>query len=250
MLEGMTALGYMAAHTQRARLGLMVGAVPYRQPGLWLKATTTLDVLSGGRAWFGIGAAWNVEEARSLGVPFPELPDRFRLLEDTLRICSPGVGGGGSRGRLVQGQSRARRAIAQLTPDPVSSARADHGRRRRRADDAAPRRALRGRVQRLRRAGHAAPQVRGAARALRGRRPRLQRDREDEPVDDLDHARTARKASLTPARLVDRLGNWAEAGSHHTIFSVRGVADISKLELIGRDVIPQVRSLGEPSPLD
>src|SRR5262245_1492607 len=87
MLEGMTALGFMAAHSQRARLGLMVGAAPYRQPGMWLKATTTLDVLSGGRAWFGIGAAWNVEEARSLGIPFPELPDRFRLLEDTLKMA-------------------------------------------------------------------------------------------------------------------------------------------------------------------
>ena len=108
MLEGMTALGYMAAHTQRARLGLMVGAVPYRQPGLWLKATTTLDVLSGGRAWFGIGAAWNVEEARSLGIPFPELPDRFRLLEDTLRMAvarhgrATGHDGGSFQGKVVR----------------------------------------------------------------------------------------------------------------------------------------------------
>jgi alkanesulfonate monooxygenase len=57
------------------------------------------------------------------------------------------------------------------------------------------------------------------------------------------------KGSLTPAGLVERLGNWAEAGSHHTIFAVRGVADVSKLELIGREVLPQVRTLGEPSPL-
>jgi hypothetical protein len=57
------------------------------------------------------------------------------------------------------------------------------------------------------------------------------------------------RGSLTPARLVERLGNWAEAGSQHTIVSVRGVSDISKLDLIGRDVIPQVRSLGEASPL-
>jgi alkanesulfonate monooxygenase len=57
------------------------------------------------------------------------------------------------------------------------------------------------------------------------------------------------RGSLTPAGLVERLGGWAEAGSHHTIFSVRGVADVSKLELIGREVIPQVRALGEPSPL-
>ena len=67
MLEGLTALGFMAAHSRRARLGLMVGGIHYRPAGLWLKAVTTLDVLSGGRAWFGIGAAWNEEESRALG---------------------------------------------------------------------------------------------------------------------------------------------------------------------------------------
>ena len=71
MLEGMTALGFLAAHTTNARLGLMVGGVHYRNPGLWVKATTTLDVLSGGRAWLGIGAAWNKDESEALGFPFP-----------------------------------------------------------------------------------------------------------------------------------------------------------------------------------
>ena len=87
MLEGMTALGFMAAHSSRARLGLMVGGVHYRSPGLWVKATTTLDVLSGGRAWLGIGAAWNEDESRSLGFPFPPLGERFEMLEETLRIA-------------------------------------------------------------------------------------------------------------------------------------------------------------------
>src|SRR5262245_22650199 len=87
MLEGWTTLGYIAAHSQRARLGLMVGGVHYRHPGLWVKAATTLDVLSGGRAWLGIGAAWNEEESRALGFPFPPLGERFELLEETLRIA-------------------------------------------------------------------------------------------------------------------------------------------------------------------
>ncbi len=86
MLEGWTTLGFMAAHSQRARLGLMVGGVHYRYPGLWIKAATTLDVLSGGRAWLGIGAAWNEVESRSLGFPFPPLGERFEMLEETLRI--------------------------------------------------------------------------------------------------------------------------------------------------------------------
>src|SRR6188768_1488128 len=87
MLEGTTALGFMAAHTKRARLGLMVGAVPYRYPGVWIKSVTTLDVLSGGRAWFGIGAAWNVFESKGLGFAFPSLKERFEWLEDTLRFA-------------------------------------------------------------------------------------------------------------------------------------------------------------------
>jgi F420-dependent oxidoreductase-like protein len=87
MLEGWTTLGYLAAHTRRARLGLMVGGIHYRLPGLWVKAATTLDVLSGGRAWLGIGAAWNQEESDALGFPMPPLGTRFEMLEETLRIA-------------------------------------------------------------------------------------------------------------------------------------------------------------------
>jgi F420-dependent oxidoreductase-like protein len=87
MLEGWTTLGFLAAHTRRARLGLMVGGIHYRLPGLWVKAATTLDVLSGGRAWLGIGAAWNQEESEALGFPMPPLGTRFELLEETLRIA-------------------------------------------------------------------------------------------------------------------------------------------------------------------
>jgi F420-dependent oxidoreductase-like protein len=87
MLEGWTTLGFLAAHSERARLGLMVGGVHYRNPGLWVKAATTLDVLSGGRAWLGIGAAWNQAESEGLGFPFPPLRERFEMLEDTLRIA-------------------------------------------------------------------------------------------------------------------------------------------------------------------
>src|SRR5207245_8974590 len=85
--EGWTTLGVMAAHSKRARLGLLVGGVHYRYPGLWVKAATTLDVLSGGRAWLGIGAAWNEQESRALGFPFPPLGQRFEMLEETLEIA-------------------------------------------------------------------------------------------------------------------------------------------------------------------
>ena len=87
MLEAYTTLGYLAAHTQRARLLTIVTGVVYRYPGVLAKTVTTLDVLSGGRAMLGIGAAWNEAEARALGIPFPPLAERFDWLEDTLELC-------------------------------------------------------------------------------------------------------------------------------------------------------------------
>jgi len=87
MLEAYTTLGYLAACTSRVELISWVTAVVYREPGLLAKAVTTLDVLSGGRAWLGIGAAWNEEESRGLGLPFPPTAERFERLEEALEIC-------------------------------------------------------------------------------------------------------------------------------------------------------------------
>ncbi len=87
MLEGYTALGYLAGLTRRMRLGLLVTGVTYRHPGLLAKTVTTLDVLSGGRAQLGIGAAWYEREHQALGVPFPPLSERFERLEEALQIC-------------------------------------------------------------------------------------------------------------------------------------------------------------------
>ncbi|WP_239342213.1 LLM class F420-dependent oxidoreductase [Frankia sp. CiP3] len=87
MLEGYTTLGFLAAHTSRLRLGLLVTGATYRHPGLLAKIVTTLDVLSGGRAELGIGTAWYDREHYGLGVPFPPIAERFERLEETLRIC-------------------------------------------------------------------------------------------------------------------------------------------------------------------
>jgi F420-dependent oxidoreductase-like protein len=86
MLEGYTTLGYIAALTQRVRLGLLVTGIIYRHPGILAKIVSTLDVLSGGRATLGIGAAWFEREANGLGVPYPPLTTRFEQLEETLQI--------------------------------------------------------------------------------------------------------------------------------------------------------------------
>jgi F420-dependent oxidoreductase-like protein len=87
MLEGYTSLGYLAGLTEKMRLGLLVTGVTYRHPGLLAKIVTTLDVLSGGRAQLGIGAAWYEREHKGLGVPYPPLAERFERLEETLQIC-------------------------------------------------------------------------------------------------------------------------------------------------------------------
>jgi F420-dependent oxidoreductase-like protein len=87
MLEGYSALSYLAGVTRRVKLGTMVTGVTYRHPGVLVKTVTTLDVLSAGRAYLGIGAAWFEREHVGLGVPFPPLAERFQRLEEALRIA-------------------------------------------------------------------------------------------------------------------------------------------------------------------
>ncbi len=87
MLESYTTLGHLAALTRRVKLGTLATGVIYRYPGILIKSVTTLDVLSGGRAYLGIGAAWNEQEAKGLGTPFPALGIRFELLEEALQIA-------------------------------------------------------------------------------------------------------------------------------------------------------------------
>jgi hypothetical protein len=158
MLEGYTALAFAAGVTERIRLGTMVTGVTYRHPGVLVKTVTTLDVLSGGRAILGIGAAWNEEEHRGLGVPYPAVGERFERLEETLRIAH------------------------QMWSGDDSPFNGKHYQLQRREEDAAVRREVRRRVQHLRdgcRRG--AAEARRAAGALRERGPSLRRDREDDP---------------------------------------------------------------------
>jgi F420-dependent oxidoreductase-like protein len=114
MLEAYTTLGFLAAHTRRAKLLTLVTGVVYRQPGLLAKIVTTLDVLSGGRAMLGIGAAWNEEEARGLGLFFPPIAERFEHLEDALRVCLRMWSG--EDGELVTTHARLARTLNSPPP--------------------------------------------------------------------------------------------------------------------------------------
>jgi F420-dependent oxidoreductase-like protein len=88
MLEAYTTLGFLAARTERVRLGTMVTGVTFRPPALLIKAVTSLDVLSGGRAWLGIGAGYHGEEAEAMGLPLPPVAERFQRLEETVALAA------------------------------------------------------------------------------------------------------------------------------------------------------------------
>ncbi len=248
MLEGVTTLGWLAARTERVTLGLLVGGVPYRPAGIWLKAATTLDVLSGGRAWFGIGAAWNEEEAHALGIPFPPLADRFALLEETLRLVRAGwTGPAGTRaplhGRHVRAEEilNAPQAIARPHPPILVGGGGEE------------------RTLRLVARYADACNVFGSPEQIRHKFAVLRRRCEEEGRDPATIERTnlvhlgvsvdGTPRTLGPAALLDRLAAYAEAGSHHAILALRDAHEIATLELIGREVIPHLRGLGEPSPL-
>ena len=190
MLEAYTTLGYLAGVTSEVQLGVLVTGVTYRHPGLLAKIHATLDVLSGGRATLGIGAAWYEEEHRAMGVPYPPLAERFERLEETLQICrqmwDPTNDGpyDGTHYQLAQ---------TLCSPQPLTRPEILIGGSRR-AQDPAPGRAVRRRVQPVHvhaRRGRA--QARGPARPLRGPRPRPRRDPRDHAVPRRAAARRGRR---------------------------------------------------------
>jgi F420-dependent oxidoreductase-like protein len=242
MLEGMTALGFMAAHSQRARLGLMVGGVHYRHPGLWVKATTTLDVLSGGRAWLGIGAAWNAEESRALAFPFPPLGERFELLEETLQIAHAMFEGergteGTFRGRHYQAE-RLLNSPQSLSRPRVPIMVGGGGERK---------------TLRLVAQYADACNVFGSPEAIARKYAILDahcaavgRDPKEIERSTLQNVRLALDgagAGEAPNQVVNRFGELADAGAQHVIVELHAVHDPDRLELFGRAVLPQLRDL-------
>ena len=126
MLEGYTALSFAAAKTERLRFRLLVGGVTYRHPGLLAKTLTTLDVLSGGRAELGLGAAWYEREHLGLGVPFPPIKERYERLDETIQDLLPDVEPGQRRlrrGALSAGRNAVFAATCQFPPTAAADRR-------------------------------------------------------------------------------------------------------------------------------
>jgi F420-dependent oxidoreductase-like protein len=241
MLEGWTTLGYLAANTSRARLGLMVGGVHYRAPGLWAKAATTLDVLSGGRAWLGIGAAWNEEESNGLGFAFPPLAERFELLEDTLRLVHEmWQGERGSEARFQGRHTRAARLLnaPQAITRPHPPVMIGGGGERK--------------TLRLVAQYADACNVFGAPAAIHHKYEVLRehceavgRDPDEIERSTLQGVRLALdgRDGDSPAQVVDRFGELWDAGAEHVIFSVRDVWDPRAMDVLARDVVPALHDL-------
>lgn len=242
MLEGWSALAFAAGITNRIRLGTMVTGVTYRHPGLLVKTATTLDVLSHGRAYLGIGAAWNEQEHRGLGVPFPPLAERFERLEETLQIAhqmwqgdekpfngkhytlerplnSPQcvqrphppilIGGSGERKTL--------RMVAQYGDACNLFARVGKDELQRKLE------VLREHCQAV---------------------GRPYEEIEKTALDSFGVTRDGRNGTLSPGALVDRCAALAELGIEHVIFSLHNVMDIEAFDVLETEVVPEVDKIG------
>jgi F420-dependent oxidoreductase-like protein len=248
MLEGWTTLGFLAGLTTRARLGLMVGGIHYRTAGLWAKTATTLDVLSGGRAWLGIGAAWNEEESRGLGFPMPPLGIRFEMLEEMLQITHAlWTGERGTEGAFAGRHYQASRLLnsPQNLTRPHPPIMIGGG----------------GEQKTLRLVAQYAdatnvfgdgPRVAHKFAVLREHCERIGRDYDEIERTNLVDIRVRTPGSsggsgssggTAPGRIVDQLGELADAGVQHVIMSLADVEELTPLEVIGHDVISQVRDL-------
>ena len=240
MLEGWTALGWMAAITKQARLGLMVGGIHYRHPGIWVKAATTLDVLSGGRAWLGLGAAWNQEESAGLGFEFPALGTRFEMLEETLRIAHEMFEGDKGSQRAVRGRHYQPTRLLN-SPQSISRPRVPIM-----IGGGGEQKTLRLVAQ----YGDATNVFGGPEKihhkweVLRGHCETVGRPFDEIERSTLQGVHVSRDGSggtETPDQVIERFGELGDAGAQHVLFSVRDVWHTDKLELLGSTLLTQLR---------
>jgi F420-dependent oxidoreductase-like protein len=235
MLEAYTTLGFLAAHTHQARLGTLVTGVHYRHPGVLIKQVTTLDVLSGGRAWLGIGAGWYQRESSGLGVAFPALKERFERLEETLQIAHRMFGGEtepfyGKHFQLAEPLN---------SPPPISQPR--------------PPILIGGGGERktLRLVARYADAcnlfTRYSRRDLARKLDKLRRycDEAGRDYDAIDRTCLGQwdPVRKSPQAIVDELGELHELGFSTAIASLRDVEAIEPIEIIARDVLPHAERL-------
>ena len=235
MLEAYTTLGFLARATTNIRLGpLVVGAI-YRHPGILIKTATTLDVLAGGRTYFGIGAGWYEREARGLGVPFPSRRERFELLEETLQVARAAWSGDRSpiRGRL------ARLDEPIIVPQPIS-----HPRPRIMVGGNGPRKTMRLVARYADACNFGVPdpgESRRLVDAIRRFCDEIERDPAEIEITSLVEI-DLRPGRMKSADVVAQLRAQADEGVDHVIVNMPDVHEIGYLEQLGREVLPEVEA--------
>ncbi len=231
MLEAYTTLGFLAAHTTRVKLMTLVTGVVYREPGLLAKIVTTLDVLSEGRAWLGIGAAWNEDEARGLGLLFPPTAERFERLEEALQICLQmwSDDDGPYRGKHYELARTLNSPQALSKPHPPILIGGSGERKTLRL------------VARYAQACNLfnTPDLEHKLDVLRSHCDREGRDYDDIEKTVVFHFDVGANGENVP-EMIDRLGELAGLGLDVAHGHVVDVSRLEPLEIVGRDVIPAV----------
>ncbi len=232
MLEAYTALGFIAAHTSRVRLGTMVTGVTYRHPGILAKTVTTLDVLSGGRANLGIGAAWFEREHLGLGVPFPPLKERFERLDEALQIVrqmwSDDNGPFAGKHYQLAETLNSPQSISKPHPPILIGGTGEK------------------KTLRLVAKYADAVNIPGAPPDEYKRKMGILREhceREGRNYDEIERSVLTMMAfnkDSSPDQVVQRLGAYAEAGVQTAIGALLGMEQITPFEIIARDILPQI----------
>jgi F420-dependent oxidoreductase-like protein len=238
MLEGYTALAFAAGHTNHIKLGTMVTGVTYRHPGLLVKTVTTLDVLSHGRAYLGIGAAWNEQEHRGLGVPFPPTAERFERLEETLQIAKQMWAGDETpyQGKHYQLERPLNVPAAVQKPHPPILIGGGGERKTLRLvaqyGDGCNLTVRLGKEQ----VQHKLDVLREHCQAL----GRPYADIEKTTLDTLRITRDGRDNSLTPAAAIQYFRDLAAMGIDQAIFNTPNVTDLELFDVLADEIMPVV----------
>lgn len=238
MLEGWSALAFAAGRTNRIKLGTMVTGITYRYPGILVKTATTLDVLSHGRAYFGVGAAWNEEEHMGLGVPFPPLAERFERLEETLQIALQmwNADEAPFEGKHYQLQRPLNSPQAVQKPHPPILIGGGGEKKTLRLvakyGDACNLFALMGDAT----LKHKLDVLREHCAAEN----RPYSDIEKTTLNSFVLTRDGRDGSVSPSQAIDIFASEAEMGIDQAIFSLRNVHDLEAFDVLATQVVPVV----------
>jgi F420-dependent oxidoreductase-like protein len=233
MMESYTTLGYFAGLTEKAYLGVLVTGVIYRHPSVLMKMVNTLDILSGGRAYLGIGAAWYEDEAKGFGIPYPSTSKRFELLEDNLKLAKALWAGEETsfEGKYISAPAITNNPMPLSIPHP-----------RIMIGGTGPKKTLRMVAQYADACNigdWVGPEkMQAALDTLKEHCENLGRDYDSIEKTCLSTVNLSGKDTVDG--VLTKLKNLSEMGFSHVIFNMPDVYKITSLETFGKEIIPEV----------